>query len=79
MLLFINNFFNIKKEKTKLINFFLKKSWLVLKLKVFFIISKNFKKIVGHQINRRLAWSSLRLIDSGQKSSNLNRSKKLLT
>ena len=42
MLLFINNFFNIKKKK-KLIKKLVKKSWLVLKLKIFFIISKKLK------------------------------------
>ena len=48
MLLFINNFFNIKKKKRLKMLLFIKKlvkkSWLVLKLKVFFIISKKLKK-----------------------------------
>ena len=40
MLLFINNLFNIKRKKKKLFKKFVKKSLLVLKLNVFFIISK---------------------------------------
>ena len=43
MLLFINNFFNIKKEKEKHIKKLVKKSWLILKLNIFFIISKKLK------------------------------------
>ena len=43
MLLFINNFFNIKSKKKKLFKKLVKKLLLVLKLKVFFIISKKTK------------------------------------
>ena len=45
MLLFINNFFNIERKKKKLFKKFVKKLWLVLKLNIFFIISKKLKKI----------------------------------
>ena len=43
MLLFINNFFNIERKKKKIFKKFVKKLWLVLKLNVFFIISKKLK------------------------------------
>ena len=56
MLLFINNFFNIKKKEMK-IYIFLKKSWLALKLKVFFTTNK--KKIVGQTVNRGSTQASL--------------------
>ena len=36
MLLFINNFFNIERKKKKLFKKFVKKLWLILKLKIFF-------------------------------------------
>ena len=39
----INNFFNIEKKKKKFFKKFVKKLWLVLKLNVFFIISKKLK------------------------------------
>ena len=50
ILLFINNFFNIKKKK--LIKKLVKKSWLVLKLKVFFIISKKLKIKIKLRVTR---------------------------
>ena len=54
----------------KLINFFfLKKSWLVLKLKVFFTTSKK-KKSTSQSVNRGLALSSHGPFGPGQKSSN---------
>ena len=44
MLLFINNFFNIERKKKKLFKKLVKKLWLVLKLNIFFIISKKILK-----------------------------------
>ena len=50
-------FLILKKKEMKLINFFFKKSWALLKLKIFFTISK--KKITGHPINRGLTRTTL--------------------
>ena len=61
----------------KLIKIFLKKSWLALKLKIFFTISKNFKKIAGHPVNHGLVRLGLGLFSQGQKSPNFLGPKKL--
>ena len=80
MLLFINNFFNIKRKKKKLFKKLIKKLWLVLKLNVFFIISKKLKKKnSGHSVNCELAQSSHGLIRSGSKKSEFKRAKKTKT
>ena len=83
MLLFINNFFNIKKRRLKILLFikkFVKKSWLVLKLKVFFIINKKLKtkkKNLDHRINRGLAWSDRGLARSRSKKSEFKQIRKI--
>ena len=52
MFLFVNNFFNIKRKKKKFIKKLVKKTWLVLKLKVFFIISKKLKNKKKMRVTR---------------------------
>ena len=78
MLLFINNFFNIKMKKNKLFKKLVKKSWLVLKLNVFFIISKKLKKKKnsGPPVNRGLARSGRGLARSGPKKPGFKRAEK---
>ena len=65
------------KEK-KLIKKLFRKSWLALKLKVFFTISKNLKKIAGHTVNYGLALSNLGLFGLGQRSLDFFKLRKLL-
>ena len=81
MLLFINNFFNIERKKKKLFKKLVKKFWLVLKLNVFFIISKQFKtkkkKKSGHPVNCGLAQSGRELTRSGPKMSEFKRARKI--
>ena len=79
MLLFINNFFNIERKKKKHFKKLVKKLWLVLKLNVFFIISKKLKtkkKNPGHPVNRGLARSGRGLIRSGPKKPGFRRAGK---
>ena len=74
MLLFINNFFNIERKKNKFFKKLVKKLWLVLKLNVFFLISK--KKNPGHPVNRGLVRSGRGLIRSGPKKPGFKRAEK---